>query len=200
MSSIRVIESGNEDALAEAVQIEGPVTVSIDHQHRPFQVSIYSQCYTHAQKTVSHIRAGVYTKFCKAIQPLSDLQSNYMQCMLPQFYREGVYSDNSCSINPRNATHEMVVVGYGTDSTYGPYWIVKNRSVVSPAINCRYYHLFINFSYQKKIMFLLSCHVYMQLWYNVGGWWIYKDAARRQHMWYSVRRWLPCTLTLEYCS
>ncbi len=46
-----------------------------------------------------------------------------------QFYREGVYSDSSCNIDPRNATHEMVVVGYGTDTTYGAYWIVKNRQV-----------------------------------------------------------------------
>ena len=38
ITSIRVIESGNEEALAEAVQMEGPVTVAIDHMHRVFQV------------------------------------------------------------------------------------------------------------------------------------------------------------------
>ena len=44
-----------------------------------------------------------------------------------QFYREGIYSDTICSTNPKNATHEMVVVGYGIDTTHGAYWILKNR-------------------------------------------------------------------------
>ncbi len=52
-----------------------------------------------------------------------------MNAVCSQFYREGVYSSSSCSTDPRNATHEMVVVGYGTDATYGAYWIVKNRQV-----------------------------------------------------------------------
>lgn len=41
MSSICVIETGNEEALEEAIQTQGPVAVAIDHQHRPFQVCMY---------------------------------------------------------------------------------------------------------------------------------------------------------------
>lgn len=41
-----------------------------------------------------------------------------------QFYKEGVYYNPDCSVN--NIRHAVLVVGYGTDRTYGHYWIVKN--------------------------------------------------------------------------
>uniref|UniRef100_A0A1B6FNV8 Cathepsin L n=1 Tax=Cuerna arida TaxID=1464854 RepID=A0A1B6FNV8_9HEMI len=41
-----------------------------------------------------------------------------------QRYRRGVYMDRRCS--SKNLDHGVLLVGYGTDSKYGPYWIVKN--------------------------------------------------------------------------
>merc|ERR1712127_619052 len=40
-----------------------------------------------------------------------------------QFYHTGVYRDSSCS---KSINHAVLAVGYGTDSSYGAYWIVKN--------------------------------------------------------------------------
>jgi C1A family cysteine protease len=38
-------------------------------------------------------------------------------------YKTGVYNDPSCG---KDVNHAMVLVGYGVDSDYGDYWIVKN--------------------------------------------------------------------------
>merc|ERR1712004_424670 len=40
-----------------------------------------------------------------------------------QFYSSGVYVASSC---PKTINHAVLAVGYGTDSYYGPYWIIKN--------------------------------------------------------------------------
>jgi len=40
-----------------------------------------------------------------------------------QFYSKGVFSDARCGTN---VDHAVLVVGYGTDSVGGDYWIVKN--------------------------------------------------------------------------
>ena len=39
-------------------------------------------------------------------------------------YKGGVY-DGPCSNVPADADHAVVVVGYGTDATNGPYWIIR---------------------------------------------------------------------------
>lgn len=42
-------------------------------------------------------------------------------------YSQGVYYDPDWSPwSPRYTNHAMLVVGYGTDSKAGDYWIVKN--------------------------------------------------------------------------
>jgi cathepsin L len=38
-------------------------------------------------------------------------------------YKFGVYSNAKCSKSPE---HAVILVGYGTDPQYGPYWLVKN--------------------------------------------------------------------------
>ena len=43
-----------------------------------------------------------------------------------QFYRSGVYNEQSCSTMRIN--HGVLVVGYGTDQE-DAYWMVKNRYV-----------------------------------------------------------------------
>ncbi|XP_002134963.2 cathepsin L-like [Drosophila pseudoobscura] len=40
-----------------------------------------------------------------------------------QFYRSGVFRDSSCS---RSVNHAVLAVGYGTDPSYGDYWLIKN--------------------------------------------------------------------------
>jgi len=40
-----------------------------------------------------------------------------------QFYSKGVFSDSRCGTK---VDHAVLIVGYGTDSTGGDYWIVKN--------------------------------------------------------------------------
>ncbi|XP_077546227.1 procathepsin L-like isoform X2 [Haemaphysalis longicornis] len=40
------------------------------------------------------------------------------------FYKSGVYSDPGC--DPRGLNHAVLVVGYGFDPRYGPYWLIKN--------------------------------------------------------------------------
>ena len=42
-----------------------------------------------------------------------------------QFYSSGIYNNTECSTITLN--HAMLLVGYGTDATYGDYWILKNR-------------------------------------------------------------------------
>lgn len=39
-------------------------------------------------------------------------------------YSEGIYYDREC--NSDNLTHAVLLVGYGTDSIFGDYWIAKN--------------------------------------------------------------------------
>ncbi|VIO97661.1 Cathepsin L-like precursor, putative [Brugia malayi] len=39
-----------------------------------------------------------------------------------RFYKNGVYSERNCG----QLDHAVLVVGYGTDRSYGDYWIVKN--------------------------------------------------------------------------
>jgi len=41
-----------------------------------------------------------------------------------QNYKQGVYYESLCSST--NIDHGVLVVGYGTDPTYGDYWLVKN--------------------------------------------------------------------------
>ena len=40
------------------------------------------------------------------------------------FYKSGIYNDPSCTKLVQN--HGVVLVGYGTDSVAGDYWIIKN--------------------------------------------------------------------------
>jgi C1A family cysteine protease len=40
-----------------------------------------------------------------------------------QFYTGGILNSNSCGLD---MDHAVVVVGYGTDRVYGPYYIVRN--------------------------------------------------------------------------
>ena len=40
-----------------------------------------------------------------------------------QFYTGGILNTNTCGLE---LDHAVVVVGYGTDRTYGPYYIVRN--------------------------------------------------------------------------
>lgn len=38
-------------------------------------------------------------------------------------YQYGVYSNAKCSKVPE---HAVILVGYGVDAKFGPYWLVKN--------------------------------------------------------------------------
>jgi hypothetical protein len=47
-----------------------------------------------------------------------------------QHYGSGVFSDTTCFTGDcEQVNHSMVVVGYGTDPIYGPYWLCKNTWV-----------------------------------------------------------------------
>ena len=39
-------------------------------------------------------------------------------------YSSGVFNDLNC--DPKGVNHAVVAVGYGTDATYGDYWLVRN--------------------------------------------------------------------------
>ncbi len=40
---------------------------------------------------------------------------------------QGIFHDGSCySQSIDNVNHAVAVVGYGTDSRYGAYWIIRN--------------------------------------------------------------------------
>lgn len=41
-------------------------------------------------------------------------------------YNNGIYSDSSCPSNCDDLNHAMLLIGYGTDSSYGDYWLLKN--------------------------------------------------------------------------
>ena len=41
-------------------------------------------------------------------------------------YMQGVYTNPKC---PRNPDHAVLLVGYGTDTNFGDYWLVKNSWV-----------------------------------------------------------------------
>ena len=80
MKDVSYIESGSENDLLNAVGLEGPVVVAIDHKHQSFQ-----------------------------------------------FYGGGLYSEGSCSTNYYYLSHEMVVVGYGTNNAGYDFWTLRNR-------------------------------------------------------------------------
>lgn len=42
-----------------------------------------------------------------------------------QNYKTGIYDDEDC--NKIFINHAMLLVGFGTDETWGDYWIIKNR-------------------------------------------------------------------------
>ncbi|KAE8304061.1 Cathepsin L [Giardia duodenalis] len=42
------------------------------------------------------------------------------------FYSGGVYNDPACPYKYDDLSHAVLAVGYGTDDTYGDYWIVRN--------------------------------------------------------------------------
>jgi C1A family cysteine protease len=61
------------------------------------------------------IQAAVYT------QPLSISIEADKLCF--QFYKTGVLNNTNCGTT---LDHAVLMVGYGTDATSGPYWLVKN--------------------------------------------------------------------------
>lgn len=42
------------------------------------------------------------------------------------FYTGGVYNDPECGHKPDDIVHAVTLVGYGSDTELGPYWIVRN--------------------------------------------------------------------------
>jgi C1A family cysteine protease len=47
-----------------------------------------------------------------------------------QNYASGVLKDTTCySGNCNQVNHAVVLVGYGTDSTHGDYWLLQNSWV-----------------------------------------------------------------------
>ncbi|KAK2853612.1 hypothetical protein Q5P01_006273 [Channa striata] len=48
--------------------------------------------------------------------------------VMPDFmhYKEGVYSSSQCKNTADRVNHAVLAVGYGTEKTGAPYWIVKN--------------------------------------------------------------------------
>jgi len=54
-------------------------------------------------------------------QPLSiSIQANQLSF---QLYKSGVFNNSNCGTN---LDHAVLNIGYGTDATGGPYWLVKN--------------------------------------------------------------------------
>lgn len=43
-----------------------------------------------------------------------------------QNYKTGIYDDESCGNTMDKLNHAMLLVGFGTDETWGDYWILKN--------------------------------------------------------------------------
>ena len=44
-----------------------------------------------------------------------------------RFYKEGVYSSDTCKAGPYDVNHAVLAVGFGTCKKFGtPFWIVKN--------------------------------------------------------------------------
>jgi len=56
-----------------------------------------------------------------AVQPLSISIEADKLCF--QFYKSGVLNNTNCGTT---LDHAVLMVGYGTDATAGPYWLVKN--------------------------------------------------------------------------
>ncbi|CRL01319.1 CLUMA_CG014511, isoform A [Clunio marinus] len=53
------------------------------------------------------------------------------------FYKRGIYDDPKCGSDKRLVDHAVTLVGYGTDSRYGDYWLIRNSWGTSWGENVR---------------------------------------------------------------
>ena len=83
-----------------------------------------------------------------------------------QFYSNGIYNSTECSKVDLNQA--MLLVGYGTDSSGGDYWIVKNRYTIP------YY----NGNLNTLIFSLFIPPTSLQLWHNMGTGGVHEDSSQ----------------------
>ncbi len=89
----------------------------------------FNSYYTGAtMKDVSYIKSGSENDLLSAVGlegPVVVAIDHKHQSF--QFYAGGLYSESSCSDKYYYLSHEMVVVGYGTNNAGYDFWLLKNR-------------------------------------------------------------------------
>jgi len=119
-------DGGNPDSALEVIRKRGGFCLSYNY---PFAMKPgpCKPCQIAAQITNITTHYGKSEEFLKQLVAKSPVAVAINAPASFKAYMGGVYDDPECNPPTETVVHSVTVVGYGTDSNDGDYWIIKNQ-------------------------------------------------------------------------